>query len=64
VTRVDARLPEAVRAALEARGHALAITEGTPGASPSAVLVDHRSGDLHGGEDPFSEGVATGFSAA
>ena len=64
VTRVDARVPESVRVDLEARGHTLAITEGTPGASPSAVLVDHRSGDLRGGEDPFSEGVATGFSAA
>ena len=62
VTRVDARVPESVRADLEARGHALAVTEGTPGASPSAVLIDHRTGDLRGGEDPFSEGVATGYS--
>jgi gamma-glutamyltranspeptidase/glutathione hydrolase len=62
VTRVDARIPESVRADLEARGHTLAVTEGTPGASPSAVLIDHRTGDLRGGEDPFSEGVATGYS--
>jgi gamma-glutamyltranspeptidase/glutathione hydrolase len=61
-TKLDARIPEEVRAALESRGHRLAVVEGTPGASPSAVLIDHRTGRLHGGEDPFSEGVATGYT--
>ncbi|HEX2186199.1 MAG TPA: gamma-glutamyltransferase [Chloroflexota bacterium] len=64
VTKLDARIPEAVRAALHARGHRLAVTESTPGASPSAVLIDHASGRLLGGEDPFSEGVAAGYSSA
>ena len=63
-TKVDARVPESVRADLEARGHTLAVTEGTPGASPSAVLIDDGAGDLRGGEDPFSEGVAAGYTLA
>lgn len=60
-TKLDARIPQTVRRALEARGHRLAVVEGTPGASPSAVLIDHGSGQLRGGEDPFSEGVAVGY---
>jgi gamma-glutamyltranspeptidase/glutathione hydrolase len=62
-TKLDARIPEPVRAALEARGHRLAVVAGTPGASPSAVLIDSQEGALHGGEDPFSEGVALGYTA-
>ncbi|MGH2354488.1 MAG: gamma-glutamyltransferase, partial [Chloroflexota bacterium] len=60
-TKLDARIPADVRATLEARGHRLAVVEGTPGASPSAVLVHPETGLLHGGEDPFSEGVALGY---
>jgi gamma-glutamyltranspeptidase / glutathione hydrolase len=63
VTKVDARLPAPTLAALEGRGHRLAVVQGTPGASPSAVLIDHPAGVLRGGEDPFSEGVAAGYSA-
>lgn len=59
-TKLDARIPEAVRSDLESRGHRLAVVPGTPGASPSAVLIDPQTGLLHGGEDPFSEGVAIG----
>ena len=62
-TKLDARIPDHVVTALEARGHRLAVVEGTPGASPSAVLLDHQTGLLHGGEDPFSEGVAVGYTA-
>jgi gamma-glutamyltranspeptidase/glutathione hydrolase len=62
VSKLDARITTAVRAALEARGHRLAVVEGTPGASPSAVLVHPETGLLHGGEDPFSEGVALGYT--
>jgi gamma-glutamyltranspeptidase/glutathione hydrolase len=71
VTKVDARLPASTLAALEGRGHRLAVVQGTPGASPSAVLIDHPAGVppgvppgvLRGGEDPFSEGVAAGYGA-
>jgi gamma-glutamyltranspeptidase/glutathione hydrolase len=63
VTKLDVRIPDEVRADLTARGHRLAVVEGTPGASPSAILIDHETGLLHGGEDPFSEGVAVGYSA-
>jgi gamma-glutamyltranspeptidase/glutathione hydrolase len=62
-TKLDARIPGEVVAALETRGHRLAVVEGTPGASPSAVFIDHQTGLLHGGEDPFSEGVAVGYTA-
>jgi gamma-glutamyltranspeptidase/glutathione hydrolase len=62
VTKVDGRIAAEVRAALEGRGHRIAAVEGTPGASPSAVLID-AAGRLHGAEDQFSEGVALGYSA-
>ena len=57
---VESGIPEAVRAALRARGHALQDGRGMMGGY-QAVLVDPDTGVLHGGSDPRKDGMALGW---
>ena len=61
VTHLDARLGEPARAALEARGHRVALVPGRAGASAGGILIAPPAGRLHGGESPEGEGVAVGY---
>ncbi|MFQ5879354.1 MAG: gamma-glutamyltransferase [Dehalococcoidia bacterium] len=62
---LDARIASAVPEALRRMGHRILVGEQIFGAryfaSPVAILVDPSDGRLHGGEDPFSAGLAVGF---
>jgi gamma-glutamyltranspeptidase / glutathione hydrolase len=65
VTAIDARIPEGTRAQLEAMGHPLAVKTPDFGprafASPAGIARDPATGLLHGGADPYAQGVAAGF---
>lgn len=62
---VDARIDPSVAEALRRLGHRVLVGEQGFGAryfaSPAAILVDPADGRLHGGEDPFSAGIAIGL---
>ncbi len=62
---VDSRIPESVRRALAELGHTIEVKEETLMsawfARPQAILVDPKSGDLHGGVDALKPAVAVGF---
>ena len=62
VLQLEGRFPEAVRAELARRGHALEIL-GDWGAqgSAQAILIDPASGVLVGGSDPRRDGYACGW---
>jgi len=60
-THIDSRIPVDVRAALEARGHRLAVKESRAGAGPGGVLIDRKQGNFHAGEDPSGESAAVGY---
>jgi gamma-glutamyltranspeptidase len=57
---LDARYPAAVLAGLERRGHRVAATTARPGAGAGGILINAQTGQLHGGDDPFGEGIAAG----
>jgi gamma-glutamyltranspeptidase/glutathione hydrolase len=60
-TRIHSRTPHSVREELERMGHTLRDLPGNPGANPSVILVDWPSGTLHGGDEPYGEGIAAGL---
>jgi gamma-glutamyltranspeptidase / glutathione hydrolase len=62
---LDARIPEACRAELRAMGHRVNTTTEFIGslnyAIPLGILIDEKTGTLHGGTDIFYPGVAIGY---
>src|SRR5262249_37426584 len=60
----DSRLPEEVTSGLVRLGHRVRLVDETFAtanmASPSAILLDRRDGQLHGGVDPLRPGIAAG----
>jgi gamma-glutamyltranspeptidase/glutathione hydrolase len=57
---IESGIPEAVRATLRARGHALQDGRGMMGGY-QAVLIDPETGVLQGGSDPRKDGMAVGW---
>ena len=55
---VEARIPEATRAALIARGHKLSVAGPWSMGSNAAILVDEKNGVLSAGADPRVEAYA------
>jgi gamma-glutamyltranspeptidase/glutathione hydrolase len=67
-TGIDRRIREQTRERLAAMGHSFVVRE--PGfqpryfASPSAISRDLSTGAMHGGADPYAQGVAAGLDGA
>lgn len=57
---VESGVPETVRAALRARGHAVVDGRGLVGGY-QAVVLDRRTGILEAGSDPRKDGLAIGW---
>jgi gamma-glutamyltranspeptidase/glutathione hydrolase len=53
--RVEGRIPESVRGALAARGHAIILEDDWVAGDVLCIRVDPRTGVLHGGADPRGE---------
>jgi len=53
--RIEARVPEATRADLAARGHAIEVDEDWVAGDVLAIVVDAKNGILRGGADPRGE---------
>jgi gamma-glutamyltranspeptidase/glutathione hydrolase len=58
---VEARVPEAVRQALTARGHKLRVTAAWSQGSNAGIIIDPKSGVLSAGADPRVEAYAWGW---
>jgi gamma-glutamyltranspeptidase/glutathione hydrolase len=56
--RVEARVPEAVRQALAAKGHKMNVSGAWSSSSLAAIVVDSKTGALSAGADPRSEAYA------
>jgi len=57
---VERGIPEAVRAALAAKGHDVFVVE-TPWGGGQGIMIDWERGVLIGGSDPRKDGCALGF---
>jgi gamma-glutamyltranspeptidase len=55
---VEARIPEATRAALIARGHKLRVAGAWTQGSNGAIVIDRSNGVLSAGADPRVEAYA------
>lgn len=55
---VEAKVPEAVRKALEAKGHKLRVAPAWSLGANAAVVIDLQTGVLNAGVDPRTEGYA------
>lgn len=55
---VEARIPEAVRNGLIAKGHKLRVSGGWTMGSNAAILIDPKTGVLNAGADPRVEAYA------
>ena len=53
--RVEGRIPESIRDALAARGHAIILEDDWVAGDVLCIRVDPRTGVLHGGADPRGE---------
>jgi gamma-glutamyltranspeptidase/glutathione hydrolase len=59
--QLESGIPEAVRLALAARGHAIVPNGAGSFGGFQGILIDPRSGVLMGGSDPRKDGLAIGF---
>jgi len=58
--QLEAGIPEATREALTRKGHKTVRSVGGFGGY-QAILIDPRTGVLHGGTDPRKDGAAAGY---
>jgi gamma-glutamyltranspeptidase/glutathione hydrolase len=61
--KIESRIPPEVQQALEARGHKLNVKKSFDlyFGGAQGVVIDHDTGELHGGADPRRDGQAVGF---
>lgn len=60
VVQAETRLPKAVLAELEKRGHWV-VPVRTNGGGYQAIMIDPKTGVLHGGSEPRKDGCAVGY---